>query len=270
MRRCACWDALLPIILLVLCLSFSLACDDDDDDNDDATPDDDVTDDDTSDDDTGDDDSGDDDVGDDDAAETDPPEFDGLESATADDRGNVVLAWDAAGDASLPVTYNVYMATESGGQDFGSPLDTTQELEYTVADLSICEEYFFVVRAADANGYEEANTVEHSAVPVNYHCDYSPAERLVWTFSVTWGPYDIETLGWINDVNDDGVADVLVESYDGRAFGSNPDEHVFCLSGATGAAIITAITESRDLEKTLKRIKGIVEDARLARVAKRK
>jgi len=185
--------------------------------------------------DTGDDDT--DDDADDDTDDDQPPDFDGLQSATPDANGNIILSWNAATDTSTPITYNIYMATESGAQDFGNPLASTEDLNYTVPGLEICVEYFFVVRAEDAVGNEDGNTAEKSAKPVVYECDYSDEERVVWTFSVPWGPYDIETLAWISDVDGDDVADILVESFDSRANGMNTGDHLFCLSGATGEVI---------------------------------
>ena len=181
-------------------------------------------------------DTSDDDTGDDDTNDTEPPQFDGLQSATPDPNGNIVLSWNAATDESTPITYNIYMSTESGGQDFSDPVASTEDLSYTVSDLEICVEYFFVVRAEDAAGNEDTNTVEKSAKPVVYECNYSDEERVVWTFSVPWGPFDIETITWINDVDGDDIPDVVVESPQCRdAF--NPGDHLFCLSGATGEVI---------------------------------
>ena len=182
---------------------------------------------------------GDDDT-DDDSADNTPPEFDGLKSAKTDGDGNIVLKWDTAKDESLPIAYNIHIAAESGAQNFDDPLASTKELSYSVPGLEICKEYFFVVRASDARGNEEKNTVEKSAKPVIYHCNYSAEDRLVWTFSVPWGPFNIESLAWINDVNSDGIVDVIAESFDSRANGPNPDKHLFCLSGADGSVIWSA------------------------------
>jgi len=209
---------------------------DDDAGNDDATDDDNITDDDSTDDDSAEDDT----AIDDDTADTTPPEFDGLQSAIPDDSGNIILNWNAATDESLPITYDIYLGTQSGEENFSAPLAITSDLTYTAADLNICESYFFVVRAKDAVGNEDANVIEKSAKPVNYHCNLSPEERLIWTFSAPGGPFNIETLGWINDVDGDGVPDVILESYDSRANGPNPGDHLFCLSGATGEIIWSA------------------------------
>jgi hypothetical protein len=92
-----------------------------------------------------------------------PPVFAGLAGAVG---GNtkVTLAWAAAQDDS-PVVYRVFRATSPGGEDFGAPLATTAELGYVDSDVTNGEWYFYVVRAVDALGHSDANTVERAAHP---------------------------------------------------------------------------------------------------------
>jgi len=78
--------------------------------------------------------------------------------------GTVFLSWDHAEDPSPPIVYNVYMANVSGGQNFSSPLDSTNMTWYEINELED-EMYYFVVRAEDAWDNEDNNTVEKSVRP---------------------------------------------------------------------------------------------------------
>jgi hypothetical protein len=86
----------------------------------------------------------------------------GVESAT--------LAWSAATGGVPPVTYHVYQATAAGAQDFGAPVLSTTELGATLSPLqpgtTAPQSYWFVVRATDAAGGSEANTVEMAVTPL--------------------------------------------------------------------------------------------------------
>ena len=157
-----------------------------------------------------------------------PPEFDGLVSAVGSHQA-VTLAWDAAVDPSEPISYKIYMAETSGGQNFGTPDFSTRDLGYEVTGLSNGTEYFFVVRARDLLGNEEDNLVELSAVPLSFECNYTEAERLAWTFTSP-GPDHIRSLARTGDMDGDDVADILVET-DSFNLGDE-DDHLFLLSGA--------------------------------------
>lgn len=60
---------------------------------------------------------------------------------------------------------------------------------------------------------------------------FSGAGHLLWNFLAI---DDVECVSQINDVNGDGISDVLAESYDAGASGL---AHFFCLSGSTGETI---------------------------------
>jgi predicted outer membrane repeat protein len=79
--------------------------------------------------------------------------------------GEVALSWEAGSDAHGPVEYRVYRADVSGDQDFETPLDSTLELEYTDTAVVNGLTYYYVVRAVDQLGNEDANTVEAGAMP---------------------------------------------------------------------------------------------------------
>lgn len=104
-----------------------------------------------------------------------PPQFDGLKQAVnLDLGGQIFLNWsegmepdtvESNSDPNLPITYNIYISTTSGGQNFSSPTNSTQSLNFTMAGLTNDTQYFFVVRAEDSVGNEENNNVELSATP---------------------------------------------------------------------------------------------------------
>ncbi len=95
-----------------------------------------------------------------------PPQFAGLESISlSDDGGSIILSWSPAADESAPLTYPIYMSEEPGGQNFSSPVRVAAGLSYELSGLASGTTYYVVVRAADAFGNEDSNTVELSAVP---------------------------------------------------------------------------------------------------------
>lgn len=96
--------------------------------------------------------------------ESDPPVFAGLEEAlnpgvAACDA--VDLKWQAATDASGPVTYLVYGSSAPAGP-FGDPIASTVNLRHRVAGLAPGSTWRFLVRARDSQGNLDANAVERS------------------------------------------------------------------------------------------------------------
>jgi phosphatidylinositol-3-phosphatase len=80
------------------------------------------------------------------------------------------LTW-AVASASPPVNYNVYEATNSGGENFASPVMITTNLSAFVSPLPLgtnCSvTYYFVVRAVDSCGNADTNTVEKPIQPLS-------------------------------------------------------------------------------------------------------
>jgi len=107
------------------------------------------------------------------------PAFAGLSEAAAGD-GLVTLSWSAASDTSPPIRYRIYRAQTPGGQDFGSPIGSTDDTSYQDTSVTNGQTYYYVVRAQDAVGNEETNRVEHSATP-------RPAQ-LIYSFPLDGDP----------------------------------------------------------------------------------
>jgi hypothetical protein len=97
-----------------------------------------------------------------DFADTDRPTFSGVSSAAASGTDSITLSWSAATDASS-VTYDIFVSTTSGCYNFGAPFDTATASPHTVLGLAPNTTYFFIVRARDADGNTDQNTVEASA-----------------------------------------------------------------------------------------------------------
>jgi len=97
-----------------------------------------------------------------DDADTVPPVFAGIASAERIGIESVRIGWDAASDTSNPITYHIYVNT-SLGEDFSAAYDTTTGTTYVVSPLST-DRYYFWVRAEDAAGNREYNTVNLSRV----------------------------------------------------------------------------------------------------------
>jgi hypothetical protein len=75
------------------------------------------------------------------------------------------LRWDAASDNRTPakkLVYHVYQASTSGGEDFSTPTYTTSAgaTSFTTPALPVDTPVYFVVRARDKAGNEDANKVE--------------------------------------------------------------------------------------------------------------
>src|SRR5436305_1980547 len=102
-----------------------------------------------------------------------PPTFAGLQSATTCIPGPIGggrttsyhLSWKRASDnVTRPrkIVYDVYQATAPGDEDFSTPTYTTAAgaTTFDTPPLPTETSFYFVVRARDTAGNEDANTVE--------------------------------------------------------------------------------------------------------------
>jgi len=100
--------------------------------------------------------------------DTQPPAFSGIKSVENTGTGtSLLLSWSAANDSegSVPITYNIYRAVYSGGEDFVNPIASTTNTSYMDTGLTEGTTYYYVVRAQDSAGNEDGNLVEMSGMP---------------------------------------------------------------------------------------------------------
>ncbi|MBL8033321.1 MAG: DUF1554 domain-containing protein [Leptospiraceae bacterium] len=93
------------------------------------------------------------------------PTFAGATSATANSSSQITLGWSAATEAtSTPVSYEVCRSTTAGSCNSSfSVFATTASTGYINSGAASRTNYYYVVRARDAAGNREANTVQVSA-----------------------------------------------------------------------------------------------------------
>ena len=108
------------------------------------------------------------------AGDTTAPAFGGATGITAASATGMTVNWAAAVDAVTPggsIQYYVCMSTVPGGCTGGAFVPTggpvTGVLSRTFTGLSPTTTYYFVVRAQDAAGNRDSNSVEVSGVTVN-------------------------------------------------------------------------------------------------------
>ncbi|MGI8413466.1 MAG: hypothetical protein ACR2QA_13495 [Solirubrobacteraceae bacterium] len=115
------------------------------------------------------------------ASDTTAPDFAGLQRAFACTPGAqrpgqttpYTLAWSAASDNVTPssqVIYDVFMSSTTGAEDFSRPSWTTLPGRTTFTTLGLASHgtFYFVVRARDRAGNEDANTVERRGLDPCY------------------------------------------------------------------------------------------------------
>ena len=101
------------------------------------------------------------------------PIFAGVQSIATAGGAFVRLDWEpAVDDGGGTIVYRVYVAPTSGGQNFSSPTVSTGATSVildgaSTPSVSIGSTVFVVVRAVDADGNEDQNTVELHAMPVS-------------------------------------------------------------------------------------------------------
>lgn len=122
------------------------------------------------------------------AGDTAAPLFAGLGSATAVSSSQIDLAWSAATDDTSPasaIVYEIYQSS-SAAVDFSAPTYTTAPgaTSLAVTGLSAATTYHFAVRARDAAGNRDANSVVQSATTMSagsWPTDWAALEDQVLT-----------------------------------------------------------------------------------------
>lgn len=98
------------------------------------------------------------------------PRFGGITSTAPASDVSVQVTWNAAEDistAAADLVYRVYVATKSGNQNFSRPAVTSPPgaTSALVGNLEPDTDYYFVVRAVNADGVEDQNEEELVGTP---------------------------------------------------------------------------------------------------------
>lgn len=151
-----------------------------------------------------------------------PPVFAGIGSLVdAGTSKTLNAAWAAAADPATPITYKVFVSMTPGGQNFSSPNTSTTGTNIVITGLVNGTNYFVVVRAVDAGGVTETNTVELSASP----SDITPP-----------------TFAGLSSAADTGMGGEVRLDWTPGADPSTPISYMIYM--ATGAAVISYATAS--------------------------
>lgn len=120
------------------------------------------------------------------APDTTRPSFAGVSAAAASSPSTALLSWSAATDDVTPaaqLVYLVYRSSTPGGQNFAAATVTTSAgaTSVTVGGLSPSMTYYYVVRARDAAGNVDLNTIERSAAQPASTVSFSGAVQPIFT-----------------------------------------------------------------------------------------
>jgi hypothetical protein len=174
-------------------------------------------------------------------ADTVPPVFGGCILATTVSASSVDVVWTSAMDDSTTpslIKYNVYASKTAGAQDFSKPPagTFTGETHGLVEGLEPSTTYYFVCRAEDASGNEDANTGERSAKTSD---DSSPPvfAGLTAVKNVTSSSVDLE---WAEATDDKTPqADIVYDVFQGAAAGGQDFTKPPAATSASGATTVT-------------------------------
>jgi formylglycine-generating enzyme required for sulfatase activity len=160
------------------------------------------------------------------------PEFAGISTAEVASDKKIVLKWNASTSDDVAI-YNIYYA-----YNLNQPIASTTQTSFTVTGLTPATSYSFIVRAKDASGNEEKNTVQKTAMTLSY---------VVPDFS---GIFDVARLGGV-----DGLSKLKISWQ--PAGGTVTGYKVFMASSAAGIDFNSAIETVADANATDVVISGL-------------
>jgi sucrose-6-phosphate hydrolase SacC (GH32 family) len=119
------------------------------------------------------------------------PTFEGAREVTDLGAGNVRIDWEAATDPSLPIRYEVFVDTDPTELGIEVPVAVSGDTSVEVEGLRVDHTYHVWVRATDALGNPDANTV-------------------VIDFRVTAPTWDVRAFSWLMPALIGAIVSVLV------------------------------------------------------------
>ena len=173
------------------------------------------------------------------------PTFAGLTAATTGGSGAIDLRWSAATDdksAGAAISYLVFLSDTPGGEDFSAPSLITYPgmTAATVTGLPHASQArYFVVRARDAAGNFDTNTVEQSAQPgpdtvaPTFGGCLSALTTSALTIAVSWNPASDDT---------SAPANLTYDIFASPTSGKEDFNQPFATVKGSDVAVITALT----------------------------
>ncbi|HLG18984.1 MAG TPA: fibronectin type III domain-containing protein [Bdellovibrionota bacterium] len=194
------------------------------------------------------------------SSDTTPPSFSGLVSATAINSNQIDLAWNPATDdvtSTGQIVYEIYRSTTSS-ITYSAPLATTSPgvTSFSATSLSADTTYLFAVRAKDAAGNRDSNTVVRSATTPSGGSNQPPSFTGIYgAMAVAWDTVNI----WWNAAKDDAtssssiVYDVyqstsLPINYSAPTFTTPPGTTFVQVKGLNGSTTYHFSVRARDAE----------------------
>lgn len=175
-------------------------------------------------------------------ADEEPPTFAGIEDLQSQSPRSLSVTWSAASDSisgSAGISYEIFVATQSGDQDFEDPLLVTSQgqTKAELINLSPDTLYFVVVRARDEAQNTDDNTEELSATTLELTGD-TTAPTLGGAVKVARVPSDPTRLlvSWTGQIDDQAdVSEIRAHLCIGEDSGDCAGEAFFQGYNATSA-----------------------------------